>query len=124
MPDRQSCMQATFFHHIYDSPAKGLTNYLRCYSPALLREHIHIETTAVMGMGFGDISGSSRTPCCSTCKDGQQGPMQGKKKRSNQLLGQHLELIICPAPGRKMAGWVGYYTGCVIYIKARKYSKE
>lgn len=63
MPDRQSCMQATFFHHIYDSPAKGLTHYLRCYSPALLREHICIETIAVMGVGFGDIGGSSRTSC-------------------------------------------------------------
>lgn len=30
MSDRQLRMQAMFFHHIYDSPAKGLTNYLRC----------------------------------------------------------------------------------------------
>jgi len=48
----------------------------------------------------------------------------GTKKESNWLLGQHLVLIICPPPQSKTAGWMGYYSGCVIYIKARKYVKE
>lgn len=61
--DRQQCMQATFSHHIHDSPAKGLTNYLRCYGPALLREHTRVENAATTGMVFGETSGSSRTFC-------------------------------------------------------------
>lgn len=63
MSDSQPSTQAIFFPHIHDSPAKGLTNYLRCHSPALLREHMHVESTAAMGMGFGEAGGSSRTPC-------------------------------------------------------------
>lgn len=46
------------------------------------------------------------------------------KKGSNRLLGQHLVLIIHPPSEKKTAGWIDYYSGCFIYIKARKYVVE